>query len=144
LKIDEIDQKIIDLLTIDGNLQNKKIADLLDVSEGTIRNRLKDLFESGYFKVKGVINPNLDSQRQYIFLIVEVAANKDCEMVAEEVSKFPEVRAVSIVTGRPDLIIEIFIEVKRLMDFLKNNLGSINSITSIDSLMVLKSYKKMI
>lgn len=144
MKIDELDVSIIGLLAEDGKRQYNDMADILKVSEGTVRNRVKRLLESGYLKIAGLTNPNMDTEKHYMFLAVEVAANRDCEIVAESINMLSDVIAVSVVAGKPDLIVEIHIETHKLRDFLRNELGRIDSVTSVDTMMVLKSYSKWI
>lgn len=48
--IDNIDIKIIDQLKANGRLPYKKIADIIGISEATIRRRLKHLISEGFIK----------------------------------------------------------------------------------------------
>jgi len=144
LKLDQIDYKIIEILSADGRIQNNKIAEMLDVSNGTIKNRINRLIESGLLNVKGLMNPNVFTEKQLIFLLVEVAINRDCEKAAEAINQLEGVKSVCVVTGKPDLIVEVFIETNKLIDFLRNDLGGLISTTAIDSMIVLKSYSKWV
>ena len=44
--MDQIDRKIVSMLGRDGRLSNAQMARELDVSEGTIRRRVKNLLDS--------------------------------------------------------------------------------------------------
>lgn len=48
--MDELDQRIIELLKRDARMSNTEIARKLGVSEGAVRNRLKKLVESGVIR----------------------------------------------------------------------------------------------
>ena len=50
IKLDEIDIKILDLLNIDGRMSYRKISRELDVSVGTIHNRIDKFVKSGIIK----------------------------------------------------------------------------------------------
>jgi hypothetical protein len=52
------------------------------------------------------------------------------------------VSSVSVVTGRYDLIIEVFIEPYNLINFLSNNLPTIKTIASTESFVTLNNYNK--
>jgi hypothetical protein len=49
-----------------------------------------------------------------------------------------------MVTGRFDLIVELFIEPHNLITFLTDELGSVGDISSTESLVTIKNYKKWI
>jgi Lrp/AsnC family transcriptional regulator, regulator for asnA, asnC and gidA len=144
MKVDKMDQKIIDCLKSDGRMPNNEIAVKLSVSEGTVRNRIRKLTKNGFMKVKGLIDPNQITEKQVIFIGAKVAVSKDLEKAAETVSKLPNVNSTSVVTGRFDLIIELFTEPYAVINFICNDLGKLDSIISTESFLTLKNYDKWI
>ncbi|MDI9618500.1 Lrp/AsnC family transcriptional regulator [Methanothermobacter sp. THM-2] len=50
VKIDDIDRKIIDLLNEDGRMSYRNISRILDVSVGTVHNRVEKLVKKGVIK----------------------------------------------------------------------------------------------
>lgn len=48
--IDNIDKKIIDQLKLNGRLPFKRIADIIGISETTVRRRLKRMIDEEYIK----------------------------------------------------------------------------------------------
>jgi Lrp/AsnC family transcriptional regulator for asnA, asnC and gidA len=56
-KIDSIDASIIELLQRDGRLSNTDIARELDVSEATVRGRIKRLIDDEVIQIVAVSNP---------------------------------------------------------------------------------------
>jgi Lrp/AsnC family transcriptional regulator for asnA, asnC and gidA len=144
MKIDTIDMEIISCLNKNGRISNNEIAAKLSISEGTVRNRIRKLTDNAYLKVKGLVNPNQITEKQVIFLGAKVAVSKDLEKTAEAVSKLPHVNSTSIVTGRFDLIIEVFLEPYAVITFLCNDLARLDSIVSTETFMTLKNYDKWI
>jgi len=144
MKIDKIDLEIIACLNKNGRISNNEIASKLSISEGTVRNRIRKLTENNYLKVKGLINPNQITEKQVIFLGAKVSVSKDLEKAAEAVAKLPAVNSTSIVTGRFDLIIEVFLEPYAVINFLCNDLAKLDSIISTETFMTLKNYDKWI
>jgi len=142
MKFDRIDKQVIACLKENGRMSNNEIAAKLSVSEGTIRNRIKKLTENNYLKVRGLVNPGKIRDKQVIFLGLKVAVSKDLEKTAEAVSKLPNVHATSVVTGRYDLIIEVFLEPYDLINFICHDLGKLDSIVSTESFLTLKNYHK--
>ncbi len=144
MKIDKTDLEIIACLNKNGRISNNEIASKLSISEGTVRNRIRKLTENNYLIVKGLTNPNLITEKQVIFLGAKVAVSKDLEKAAKAVSKLTAVNATSIVTGRFDLIIEVFLEPYSVINFLSNDLAKLDSIVSTETFMTLKNYDKWI
>lgn len=102
-RIDELDQKVIQLLSDDARLSNRKIASELGFTEGTIRSRVKRLEDENYIRFTAVTNmSHFDTpQLAYVGIHAEQNMIKD---VAAEVAKFSEINAVIILLGRFDIL----------------------------------------
>ena len=144
MKIDKVDLNIIALLKDNGRIQNNEIASRLSVSEGTVRNRIKKLTDNGYLSIMGLVNPEQVKYKQIVFLGVQLSESKRLEEVAEFFSAIGIVSSVYVLTGRYDLLIELFIEPFNLIEFLSSEVAKINCIASTESFITLKSYKKWI
>jgi Lrp/AsnC family transcriptional regulator for asnA, asnC and gidA len=144
MKIDRLDLQIIDILEENGRTPNNEIASRLGISEGTVRNRIKKLTENDFLKVMGLTNPNTRTDKQLIFILAKLDTTKRWEETAQKVSELPDVKSISMITGRFDLIIALFIEPHRLIDFLSHELTSIGTILSTESLVSIKSFNKWI
>jgi len=145
MKLDETDLRIIDLLKDNGRVQNNEIAEHLSISEGTVRNRIKKLTENNYLSIRGMVNPDLIDHKQIMLICIKVSDPKKMEAAAKKLSKIPYVNYVYMVTGSYDLIVEIFIEPKNLLNFLSNDLALLaDAGFSTDSFIVMKSYKKWV
>lgn len=102
-QIDDLDRQIIDLLSTDARLSNRKIAGELGFTEGTIRSRVKRLEEENFIRFAAVTNmAHLDTpQLAYIGIHAEQGQIKQ---VAERVAKLPEINGVIILLGRFDIL----------------------------------------
>jgi Lrp/AsnC family transcriptional regulator for asnA, asnC and gidA len=141
---DETDWKIIDILRR-GYVPNNTIAKKLDISEGTVRLRLKKLKDAGIMEVKALINPEVLENKQLAIIGMRVAESRLLESKAEEVSKLENVLSVSIVSGRYDLTAEVLVNSNRgLVAFLTEQLSTIKGILHTESFLILKSYNKFI
>jgi len=102
-KIDDLDQKIIQLLSTDARLSNRKIATQLGFTEGTIRSRVKRLEDENFIRFTAVTNmSNLDTpQLAYIGIHAEQDSIKK---VAERIANLPEINGVIILLGRFDIL----------------------------------------
>jgi len=144
MKLDGTDLKIIDVLAVNGRTPNNEIAERLSISEGTVRNRIKKLADGGFLRVKGLTNPDEHAERQLIFILVKLEVTKNWKDIARAVSELQGVKSVSMIAGRFDLIVELFIEPHNLINFLTEDLGGIGSISSTESLTTIKNFNKWV
>jgi Lrp/AsnC family transcriptional regulator for asnA, asnC and gidA len=144
MKIDQMDMRIIEILEENGRVPNNEIATKLSISEGTVRNRIKKLSENNFLKVKGLINPDEGTKKQLIFILVTLVMTKQWKEIAKKVSELPNVKSVSMITGRFDLVIELFIEPHNLINFLTEELSTVGEIKSTESLVTIKNFKKWV
>ena len=144
MQFDALDKKIIQTLEENGRITNKKIAQNLNISEGTVRNRINRLIEQNHLKVKGLINPETDEKKVLVYVMIKLSGNRDSIEVAKAVSKLNPINSVSIIAGRFDLLAEIYIETHKLIEFLNRDLSKIPSVLTVESLITLKNYYKWI
>lgn len=141
---DETDWKIINILQ-EGYVPNNNIARELGISEGTVRARLKKLKEAGILEVRALINPDVLENKQLVLVAMRVAESKLLDLKAEELSHLKNVLSVSIASGRYDLIAEVLLDSNRgLVQFLTEELSSVEGILASESFIMLKNYHKFV
>lgn len=141
---DATDWNIIEILK-KGYVPNNTIARKLDISEGTVRARLKKLRDAGILEVKALINPDALENKQLALIAIRVAESRLLEAKAEEVSRLENVLSVSIASGRYDLIAEVLLDSNRgLVRFLTEELSTVDGVISSESFLMLKSYRKFV
>ncbi len=107
---DDLNQEIIKLLQEDGRMPYKDVARALDVSEGTIRNRVQSMKQSGLLKIVALADPMVIRYKADAMIGIKIASPSTPRKVAERLAEFPEVVYVIWVSGRFDLLIEIVCE----------------------------------
>ena len=142
--MDKLDMNIIEALREDGRITSTKLSSKFSVNEGTIRNRIKKLIDSGFLSVKGLINPSLVADKNVITVGINISSSKDLIDVAKKIANIPSVHSVLIASGKYDIIIELFIETSKYADFLTKELSCIESVTSTDSFISLNCIKKWV
>jgi Lrp/AsnC family transcriptional regulator, regulator for asnA, asnC and gidA len=141
---DETDWKIIKILQ-EGYVPNNTIARELGISEGTVRARLKKLKEAGILQVRALINPDVLENKQLVIVAMRVAESKLLDLKAEELSHLPNVLSVSVASGRYDLVAEVLLDSNRgLVQFLTEELSTVEGILSSESFIMLKNYGKYV
>jgi Lrp/AsnC family transcriptional regulator for asnA, asnC and gidA len=144
-ELDALDHGIMDELRRDGRATNSAIASKLGVTEGTIRQRTRKLFESGAFRVLGRANPEIMPDQQVCLVGLKLGDSRKLEARAREVAALPEVMSVAIVTGRYDLVAEVVVPSnKGLIGFLTDSLASVRDLESTETFLLLKTFDKWI
>jgi Lrp/AsnC family transcriptional regulator for asnA, asnC and gidA len=141
---DETDWKIIELVRT-GTVSNSAIADTLGISEGTVRQRIKRMKDAGVLAFRGLIDPDVLTNRQLTLIGANVAESRLLDTKAREISELPNVLSVSIASGRFDLIVEVLVDSNHgLVDFLINEISTIEGISKTESFLLLKTYSKYV
>lgn len=144
MEVDEVDTRITAILEENGRVPNKEIAKTLSLSEGTIRNRIRKLTHLGFLKVKGLTNANLRTDRQIVYILVKVPLHSGWDETARKIAELSEVKSVSLLAGRFDLIVEAFLPTGELVYFINSKLASIEAIDSTETLISTKHYGKWV
>ncbi|NLW86229.1 MAG: Lrp/AsnC family transcriptional regulator [Planctomycetes bacterium] len=141
---DALDWRIINILR-NENLPNSTVAGMLKVSEGTIRSRLARLRKAGVLHVRAMINPDVLEHQQLAAIGINLAQTKFLDIKAQEISRLDKVLSVSITSGRYDLIIELLVDSnKGLVKFLTETLPQVEGISTTETFLMLKNYRKYV
>jgi Lrp/AsnC family transcriptional regulator for asnA, asnC and gidA len=139
VKIDETTISIIKHLR-DGRKSFKKIADELNLSENTVRTRVTRLKEEGVLEIAGLVNPEAIPRHRVVMVGVKLKT-MDLVKKGEEFSKLPGVVSVSVITGRYDLMLVVFLkEGYDLLEFYTEKVSQIKDVQSVETFVVYKSY----
>jgi Lrp/AsnC family transcriptional regulator for asnA, asnC and gidA len=139
MKIDETNLTIMKYLR-EGRRSLKKIADELHLSENTVRTRVQKLMEEGILEVVGLVDPEALPGHRVVMVGVKLAT-MDLIKKGEEFSKLRGVVSVSVVTGRYDLLLVVFLkESFGLLEFYTEEVAKIKDVQSVETFVVYKAY----
>ena len=142
-RLDNIDQHIIEAMRKDGREAFAQIAEQLNVSPGMIRQRYNRLVELGYLKVVAVTNPLMMGMRTMALIGIRTDGRKMLQ-VAENVAKLKEVVYLVIVSGRYDIMAEVFCkDDEDMLKFLTEKLAKVDGIRETETFMHLKIMKEI-
>ena len=140
-KIDELDQKIIALISEDARLSNRKIATELGFTEGTIRSRVKRLEDENYIRFTAVTSMGHMNTPQLGQIGIHAEQNMIRE-VAQRVSKIPEINAVIILLGRFDILaIGLFEGLDDVHQVASNQILDIKGVRLVETSLVIDTIK---
>lgn len=140
--VDELDAKILDLLTDDSRLSFAEIGRIINLSRVAVRERVNKLFETGVIeKFSIIINPYKVGLNLSVFFIIDMHPGKLKE-VANILAKNKYVLSVNQMTGPSGLHMHAALrDHQHLEQFLTNTLYILPGINSVSSFVLLRSFK---
>lgn len=141
-----LERDILSILTEDARLSHKKIAAMLSVTEEEVTATVADLEKRGVLvKYSAIINSEkADDMLVEALIEVKVSPKKKegFDGIAKQISSFPEVKAVYLMSGAYDLA--VFIEGKTLQQvsrFVSERISTFDGVLSTATHFILKKYK---
>jgi len=122
---DGLDQRLIALLRRDGRMPYRALAGELDITEATVRTRVRRLEDSGYMRVVAVTDYAAAGYGMMVSLGIQVEG-RAADRVADELAAIPEVFSVCQVVGAQDLeALLVARDPQQLTDLLTGRLAAV-------------------
>ena len=109
IELDDIDERIIELLRGDGRMPFRAMAAALGLTEATVRSRVRRLEESNAMRVVAVTDFQAAGYELMLAVGLQVDQRTPLE-VAEELARIPEVFSINLVIGTYDIEILVVAE----------------------------------
>ena len=140
--IDPVEQRMIEILQLDGRKTTRQIAKESGVSELTARRKLRRLTEQEIIRVVATVDP-FDVGYETPAIIGLRVDPLRLEEVATAISELPNVVYVAATTGNTDLIVEVMARTNQdLADFLLQHLSSVPGVLSSETNLVIRIFKQ--
>lgn len=142
MKIDDIDRKILQLLTENGRLSYADIGKQLNLSRVAVRERVHQLMNHGVIEKFSVVI-NSEKIGKHVSAFFEV----DCEPaylveVAQKLADNPSVASCYQMTGPSTLHMHVLVDdFSTLEHFINNELYNLEGITRVESNILLRRFK---
>jgi Lrp/AsnC family transcriptional regulator for asnA, asnC and gidA len=139
--VDSLDQAIVERLQLDGRRPYTEIAQELNVSEGTVRNRVARLVEDQVLQIVGMVDPYFLGRDAPAMIGVSLEPG-DWDPIIEAIANFDEVSYMVLVSGQYDLLIEVMCQDRNhLAEFLNGSLRRVPGVVSTETFTILRTYK---
>ncbi|MEP9362788.1 Lrp/AsnC family transcriptional regulator [Nocardioides sp. CN2-186] len=138
---DAVDRSLIEVLQRHGRASYKELAAACDVPEATARRRVNRLLDSGVINVVGVLNTL--ATESTINAQLQVSVDRDPQVVAQEMAKWPEVTWVALSAGPYPLLVEVVCVGRDGVVDLVRRVHRIDGVNSVQSHIYLKVLKTM-
>jgi len=140
--LDEIDRKIIRVLEKDARTSLRKISELVDVSLGTVSNRVKKMENNGVIMGYSVIlNPDEIGWELNVVIGLRIQKGRLIE-IQEKIAKDSRVHGVYDVTGDFDSMVIAIAKNRKDLDDLSKNVLSIDGVERSITHLVLNTVKE--
>jgi Lrp/AsnC family transcriptional regulator for asnA, asnC and gidA len=138
--IDDIDNKIIKILINNSRISNTKIAKLLNISEASVRKRIKKIMKYGIIKKFTVeLNYNLLGYKR-VFIGLNIDKDKIFNIL-EKISKNKNIKDIYLTGGDHDILIDFLYSKPEELDEYIKYLQSIEGIKSVWPTIVIDYYQ---
>ena len=139
--VDDLDNQIVEILKKDGRASNAHIARALEVSEGTVRRRLRMLIEGGVIHVNVSLDPVKMGLTTEAIIGLEVDPDK-MDPVCASLADFDDIGYVTLTTGAVDVFAwGRFSSTESLGLFLRSKVGKIPGVRRTETYMCISVRK---
>jgi Lrp/AsnC family transcriptional regulator for asnA, asnC and gidA len=139
---DEIDQRIIEALRLDGRRPFTKIAADLGISEASVRQRVAHLINTQVMQIVAVTNPMKMGFSHASMLGIHIAGEHLLAAMAE-IAQFEEVIYLILCSGRFDALAEVVCQDSdHFLQFLTQKLYKVSGVQKAETLTYLRVYKQ--
>jgi len=135
--IDHLDERIIEIMKKDSRRPFVEIADELKVSEGTIRSRVRKLFEEGVIQSFTI---KTSSKNVKAIIEVKIDINVNTSEIASSIAKFDGVSEVFEVTGEEDIVAIIDVTSSPQLNEIIERIRRFDNVQSTRTRLILKEH----
>ncbi|QJB68774.1 Lrp/AsnC family transcriptional regulator [Parasphingorhabdus halotolerans] len=139
--LDDLDRKLIDVLSKDARISNRKIAADLGVTEGTVRGRIKRLQQDGMIAFTAITSFGLANSAKMAFIGVQTDIDKVRE-IADKIAELQSVQAVMVTMGRFNIMAFcLFNELDLLHEISSEKILALPGVHHVESSIAVKTVK---
>ena len=132
-RLDDIDRRIIEKLGRDARVSNRQIASELDVTEGTIRTRIKRLQTERLIEFTVVTDFRVAGSPNLVMLGIHADPAK-VDALTRQLSDMPEINCVIVLLGRYNLFaMGLFESIEQLNDLILTRIRPLEGVRSVET-----------
>jgi Lrp/AsnC family transcriptional regulator for asnA, asnC and gidA len=141
VSLDDLDRCLIELLAHDARISNRKIASQLDVTEGTVRSRIKRLERDKLIRFTAVTSMSGARRVRMAFIRVQAELAQIPE-ITERLEGMAAVGAILVTMGRFNLlVIYLFEDLDEMHALASDTLMSIPGVHHVETAIAMNTLK---
>lgn len=131
--MDDLDRRIVAKLARDARVSNRQIAAELDVTEGTIRSRIKRLQAEGLIQFTVVTDFRLAGSPNLVMMGIQADPSR-VSTLAQQLSAMPEISCVIVLLGRYSLLaMGLFTSIEQLNDVILGRIRVLEGVREVET-----------
>lgn len=139
--LDQVDRAILRELQEDGRRAFREIARKLDLSERTVRGRVRRMQENGALRILAFADPVQLGHSTLALLLLRVETHAQ-DRIVETVTAWPEVSYVSSLLGRSDVYLQVICrDNDHLWQLVTRRVGALEGIVETETMLEMKVHK---
>jgi len=144
VEIDILDKQLIKLLSRDGRMPAKELAQQLKVSAPTVKSRLKGLIKRDVLKVAGMVDTFKTKDVLVAIIAINVEDVAKMPKIIDQLMEFKQVSWAIAVTGRYDIFTEVIVTegIEWIFKFYAEEMSKLDGVTHSESFMVTQARRK--
>lgn len=140
-EIDDLDRALIDILSNDARISNRKIATELGVTEGTVRGRIRRLQKDGLIAFTAITSFELADHTKMAFIGIQADVNR-VRQIAETIAARKNINGVMVTMGRFNITaICLFNELERLHEIASEEILTLDGVHHVETSIAVKTLK---
>lgn len=141
VQLDDLDLQLIDLLSRDARVSNRKIAAELGVTEGTVRGRIKRLQQDRLIAFTAITGFQMEEMARLAFISVQAEVN-GVRDIANRIAELPQINAVMITMGQFNILaICLFSELDSLVEVASDHILAMPGVHHVETSIAVKTHK---
>ncbi len=139
-KVDKLDLKILQIISVDARVPFKDVAEVCGVSRAAIHQRVQRLTEAGIITGSGYnVNPRAIGYSTCTYVGITLERGSMYKETAAELLKIPEIVECHFTTGNYTMLVKLYSrDNEHLMELLNNRIQEINGVISTETLISLE------
>lgn len=138
-KVDNLDRKILSILSKNARIAFKDVAETCDVSRAAVHQRVEKLKETGVITGSGfAVNPKAVGYSTCTYVGIRLERGSMYKDVVKKLEKIPEIVECHFTTGPYTMLVKLYVQDnEQLMELLNGTLQSIDGVVSTETLISL-------
>lgn len=134
--IDDLDRKILSIITKNARIPFKDVAEECGVSRAAVHQRVQNLFDNGVIVGSGYqVNPKMLGYQVCVYIGITLEKGTMYKSVVEELNKIPEVVESQFTLGPYTMLIKLYAKDNaHLLELLNSKIQEINGVMSTETL----------
>lgn len=132
-RLDDFDRRIVEKLARDARVSNRQIAAELNVTEGTIRSRIKRLQAEKLIQFTVVTDFRMAGSPNLVMLGIQADPSR-VGTLAQQISEIREVNCVIILLGRYSLLaMGLFTSIEQLNELINGRIRMLEGVREVET-----------